>query len=135
MILKKLQTLQYTIVETNLLCGIAIPFKLGLAQENIVRDPPGPTAVAKSAKTELDVFKLFFTDEMINSLVKSTNIKIQSCEENYSRERDAKLTDFIEMCAFLGLLYLAGVVQSSDVWRTDGLGVEMFRLVMGVNRL
>lgn len=39
----------------------------------------------------------------------------------------------------IGLLYLLGAVQSGrqniiDVWRTDGMGVEIFRLVMSVNR-
>lgn len=43
------------------------------------------------------------------------------------------------MCAMIGLLYLLGAVQSGrqniiDVWRTDGMGVEIFRLVMSVNR-
>nr|CAH7758836.1 unnamed protein product [Callosobruchus chinensis] len=43
------------------------------------------------------------------------------------------------MQALIGLLYLAGVCQSAkqnvmDLWRSDGMGVEMFRLNMGLNR-
>lgn len=53
----------------------------------------GPTAEAKAANSELDIFKLFFTDNMIESLVECTNLKINSCQGNYSRERDVRLTD------------------------------------------
>nr|CAH7741984.1 unnamed protein product [Callosobruchus chinensis] len=43
------------------------------------------------------------------------------------------------MQALIGLLYLACVCQSAkqnvmDLWRSDGMGVEMFRLNMGLNR-
>lgn len=60
-------------------------------------------------------------------------------QDSYTRKRDAEETDNDEILAFLGLLYLSGVCQSGkqnvlDLWRKDGLGIEMFRLVMGVNR-
>lgn len=106
---------------------------------NIITKLPGPIREAKQAKNEIDCFKLFFPDETINKIVTFTNIKIRSVQARYSRNRDARETDFDEICAYLGLLYIGGVCQSGkqnvlDLWRKDGFGIEMFRLTMGVNR-
>uniref|UniRef100_A0A1B6KGD1 PiggyBac transposable element-derived protein domain-containing protein n=1 Tax=Graphocephala atropunctata TaxID=36148 RepID=A0A1B6KGD1_9HEMI len=108
-------------------------------RENIVTRLPGPVREASTVRDEISSWKLFFPDDMVNKIVSYTNIKIRSIQQNYGRERDAKETDFLEIHAFLGLLYLAGVVQSRsqntlDLWKNDGTGVEIFRLTMSVNR-
>ncbi|KAJ8938411.1 hypothetical protein NQ318_011994 [Aromia moschata] len=59
--------------------------------------------------------------------------------DNFSRVRDANLTDAIEIRALFGLLYLAGVTHANrlnteDLWRRDGYGVEIFHLTMSLQR-
>lgn len=106
---------------------------------NIIRFREGPTNKSKFAVTPLSSWKLFFPDEVIEEIVVCTNIKIQSVRANYTRERDARDTDVIEVRAFMGLLYLAGVSRAShlnlsDLWATDGTGIEYFRCVMTLSR-
>lgn len=108
-------------------------------KKNLVTQLPGAVRNARQVTDILESWQLFFPDSMLQKIVKYTNIKINQVRPNYSRERDAKETDIVELKAFFGLLYLAGVNRSNhqnllDLWRTDGTGVEMFRLVMGVNR-
>lgn len=106
---------------------------------NIVTQAAGVVGLAKSARTVLDAWKLFFPDYVIAEIVECTNEYIRKLRENYSRERDAADTDICEIRAVIGLLYLAGTLHSShqnllDLWEQDGTGVEFFRLVMGINR-
>ena len=61
---------------------------------------------------------------MIQILVEYTNIFIEKCAPNFSRERDARKTDPMETRALLGLLYMCGLHKSSrlnvrDLWSTD----------------
>lgn len=68
-----------------------------------------------------------------------TNCFISSIAGNYSRESDARTTTKNEIQALIGLLYYAGVLKSNhlnaeDLWRTDGSGVEIFRLTMSLSR-
>ncbi|KAG5862122.1 hypothetical protein JTB14_011702 [Gonioctena quinquepunctata] len=54
-------------------------------------------------------------------------------------DRDAKPIDIIELKAFIGLLYLAGVYRGNrqsleDLWGSDGDGIEKFRHVMNIKR-
>ncbi|XP_060855395.1 uncharacterized protein LOC132933083 [Metopolophium dirhodum] len=106
---------------------------------NLVTHLPGVKGVAKNSKTIIDSWQLFFPDEVISEIVNFTNIKIQKIREHYSRVRDAKDTDIIEMKAIIGLLYLSGSLRSShqnlcDLWRTDGLGVDYFHATMNIRR-
>lgn len=107
--------------------------------QNIVTKLPGPVREAKNAQSPIDSFSLFFYIEFIDKIVTYTNIKIRALQAKYARERDARETDYAGMCAYIGVLYMLGVSKSNksnllDVWRNDGLGIEIFRLVMGVNR-
>lgn len=79
------------------------------------------------------------SDEMMKDLVNCTNIYIASISDRFSRERDAKSTTEAEMKAFMGLLYICGVHKSShvnitDLWATDGTGIEIFRTTMSSKR-
>ena len=61
-------------------------------------------------------------------------------QPNFGHESDAKLTDKIEMNAFIGLLCLAGGLwinkQSvEELWGTDGDGTDNFRVIMNYRRL
>ena len=93
---------------------------------NIVKVLPGVVGEqARSAISIIDTFDLFFTEEVLNEIVKCTNIFIERVRANYARVRDAHDTNLIELRACLGLLFLAGVHKSShtnldDLWQTDG---------------
>lgn len=106
---------------------------------NIILHLPGVKSAAKSAKTPLECFSLFFADDIFNLLVTCTNKYIEEVRNKFQRERDAKDTDVEEIKALLGLLIMSGVLRAShlnfvDLWATDGSGVEMFRLTMSYQR-
>lgn len=106
---------------------------------NIILHLPGVKSAAKSAKTALECFSLFFSDYIFSFLVICTNQYIGEVRNKFHRERDAKATDIEEIKAFLGLLIMSGVLRAShlnfkDLWATDGTGVEMFRLTMSYQR-
>lgn len=76
---------------------------------------------------------------MLVHIVDSTNKYISSISNNYSRGRDAKLTNLEEIKALLGLLYLGGCLKGSrlnteDLWNRNGIGVELFWLTMSLQR-
>lgn len=102
---------------------------------NIIKQLPGVKRIAKDLKREIDIWKYFFSKQVLNLIVHYTNQHIQSFRANYQRERDAKDTDLIEIEALFGLLYLAGVLKSNrlnidELWSQNGTGVELFRLTM-----
>mgnify|MGYP002775500098 CR=1 FL=1 len=107
---------------------------------NLVMHLPGPKASTKNLKEPIDIWKYFFDDTMLTTIVENTNKHINSESTNFSRERDTKTTDILEMQALFGLLYLAGVLKSNrlnlkDVYDMNGTGVEIFRLTMSMNRM
>ena len=102
---------------------------------NLITQLPGVKRVAKDARTPLDCWKLFFPDDVIHEIVHFTNQKLTQLRESYQRDRDCLPTNFVEMHAFLGLLYMAGVmksqyVNSTDLWSTDGTAPDYFSAVM-----
>lgn len=76
---------------------------------------------------------------MIEDIITFTNIHISSVQDNYQRERYAKLTTKDEIFALFGLLLLSGVKKQShtnvqEIWETDGTGLEIFRACMSMKR-
>lgn len=72
---------------------------------------------------------MFFTDNILVKIVDYTNIYIDMIREQYSRERDAKNTNLEEIKTLIGLLYYAGVLESSrlhtdKLWSDDGTGIQ-----------
>jgi len=60
-------------------------------------------------------------------------------KKKFSRDRDARFTDILETRAFIGLLYYAGILKANhlnadELWKTDGSGVEIFRLTVSLPR-
>ncbi|KAB0790393.1 hypothetical protein PPYR_15241, partial [Photinus pyralis] len=103
--------------------------------ENIMTHLPGPKTAVKELKGALEILKHFFDSEMLKTIVECTNKHIEVEKENYTRERNAKETDVVEIQALISLLYLAGVLKSSrlnteELWNNNGTGVEQFRLTM-----
>lgn len=110
-----------------------------VSAKNIITKLPGNTCVSKGVTSPLEAWNLLISPELIRNLVKCTNIFIESVKERFSRERDAKQTNEVEMKAFIGLLYICGLQKSShvyvrDLWATDGTGVEIFRSTMSSTR-
>lgn len=110
--------------------------------ENIITQLPGVTQGAKFATSELECWGLFFSNEMLQNILRYTNVrikrKIEACED-LSKHTYMKECSMEEFRAFLGLLYIAGLNRSgrqnlSDLWASDGTGVEVFRLVMSQQR-
>ncbi|KAF4523429.1 hypothetical protein B566_EDAN007901 [Ephemera danica] len=94
---------------------------------------------AQQAKSPIEFFKCFFTVDVVDKIVESTNIKINHIAGNFSRERNARETSRDEILALFGILFLAGVYKGShinlrDLWAADGSGVEFFRATMSLNR-
>ena len=106
---------------------------------NLLKFLPGPRNNARHIEDELQAFLLLITDEMIEEIVKCTNMYITAVQSTYDRERDAKITTKTELMAFLGLLILsyvkrAGHVSFLELWATDGSGIEIFRACLSYNR-
>nr|XP_047122928.1 piggyBac transposable element-derived protein 4-like [Hydra vulgaris] len=106
---------------------------------NICIHLPGVIGNAKNAKTPYECWNNFFTDNVIELIVTYTNIYIDSVKDRFVRQRDIKSTDAIEVKAFIGLLYLAGVYRANrmsleDLWGKEGDGIEKFSLVMSLKR-
>nr|CAH7746572.1 unnamed protein product [Callosobruchus chinensis] len=92
-------------------------------RKNIVIHLPGPKGEAKNANTIEDSWKLFFPDETIQYIVSCTNIYIDAMQPKFERSRDCKKTDFEEISAVLGLLYMAGLKKANhlnllELWAT-----------------
>ncbi|XP_023228246.1 uncharacterized protein LOC111628649 [Centruroides sculpturatus] len=106
---------------------------------SIVTHLPGCRSEARNANTPLDAWQCFFPDAILQKIVDYTNINVEIIKSKYTRERDAKPTDLVEIKALLGLLYLSGVLKSShihtdELWNNDGTGVSIFRTTMNQQR-
>lgn len=102
----------------------------------------GATTYAKDAKSELDCWKLFFSDDIIEEILHHTNVEIKSKtfpERHNTRVHIVKETTMDELLAIFGLMYIAGINNSTgynltDLWRSDGTGVDIFRMTMSLQR-
>ena len=105
---------------------------------NIITQVPGVRGEAREKKNPVEIWSLFFTDEMLKNIVSYTNNYIQL--KKYNKEhRTARETDIIEIKALLGLIYIAGAIKSNrqttrDLFRTNGMSYEIFRLTMSEER-
>lgn len=109
------------------------------SQRNIVTRLPGVKGQARLAENILDCWKLYFPDSFISKIVEYTNIYIEQIQANYSRERDCRKTDYNELCALFGLLYLAGIKKAhrlnmKELWESDGTAPDCFRATMSIRR-
>lgn len=103
---------------------------------------PGVNAFAKNAKTEVECWKLFFNDDILEDILNYTNEEITSktfAENHNTRVHIVKETSMDEIMALLGLMYITGLNNSTgynltDLWRSDGTGVDIFRMTMSLQR-
>lgn len=103
---------------------------------------PGVNPFAKNAKTEVECWKLFFNDDILEDILNYTNEEITSktfAENHNTRVHIVKETSMDEIMALLGLMYITGLNNSTgynltDLWRSDGTGVDIFRMTMSLQR-
>ena len=99
--------------------------------ENILKNVPGPRSAAKYVQMPIESFRLFFTDEMVNSIVGYTNDVIQPVLEKFSDALEAStkythfhLVDHMDIRTFLGILYLRAALRlnlmgTSTIWHHE----------------
>ncbi|GBP78767.1 Facilitated trehalose transporter Tret1 [Eumeta japonica] len=103
--------------------------------ENIITHLPGCKPAVRDKKTHLECFEIFFTEELVDIVLKYTNQKICLRLENSEPNPSTKETNREELKAVFGLLMLAGLYRSNrqsiiDLWANDGTGIEIFRNTM-----
>lgn len=112
--------------------------KVRTRAENIIKHLPGVKPAALHLYNPSQLWGCFFSDEVLQVIVENTNIYIGM--KNYSSEnRTARLTDFLEIKAFIGLLYIAGckknnALNAEELFRTNGTSLEIYRLTMSLAR-
>ena len=99
--------------------------------ENILKNVLGPRSAAKYVQMPIESFRLFFTDEMVNSIVGYTNDVIQPVLEKFSDALEAStkythfhLVDHMDIRTFLGILYLRAALRlnlmgTSTIWHHE----------------
>ncbi|KAF2892105.1 hypothetical protein ILUMI_14068 [Ignelater luminosus] len=81
-----------------------------------------------------NTWKCFIDDPILRIIAENTNKSISSVSENYSRSRNARLADVIEIKSLLEMQYLAEVrkyihVNAKDLWKT---AIKLFCLAMSL---
>lgn len=85
---------------------------------NKFADKTGVRPIGKNAKTVLDCWALFFSNTMVEHIVKCTNIYIENVRSNYNRVRDASDTCVREIRALFGILYTIGELKYLFICKT-----------------
>lgn len=118
------------------------PHSSRIRRHNLVQERAGlrGPASTKDHMTPLESWKLLFTDNIIDSIVYYTNLKL---EAKYSsallRPYYAKNLDSDEFRAYFGLLLFTSIFKSNhedvrSLWASDYTGRDVFRATMGLNR-
>ncbi|XP_073529644.1 uncharacterized protein [Phyllobates terribilis] len=81
--------------------------------QNIITHLPSVIGTASNAKTAVECWNSLFTDDILDSIVTYTNQYIDIIKDKFICNRTIKATDEIELCAFFGLLYLAGAYRAN----------------------
>lgn len=107
---------------------------------NIITHLPGSKGIARNAKSGIECLNILLDEAIVETITRCTNIYIENIKERFERERDARNTDEREIKAFIGILYLIGVLRSSrknlhKIWdNSKGSGVEICYLAMSEKR-
>uniref|UniRef100_A0A182MIP2 PiggyBac transposable element-derived protein domain-containing protein n=1 Tax=Anopheles culicifacies TaxID=139723 RepID=A0A182MIP2_9DIPT len=87
------------------------PERTGTVGRKLAHPRSVPIGLAKSAKGYAECLSLFLDADVIAMITEYTNEQIKAEQPNYTRERDANLTDETEIRALLGILFIAGTVR------------------------
>ncbi|KAJ8927667.1 hypothetical protein NQ314_019848 [Rhamnusium bicolor] len=108
--------------------------------KNLPKIVPGPNGVAREVISELSAFDKIIDTNIIDDIVKYTNLYIDFKRNTvgYKRDRDAKHTTQNEITALLGLLYFIDVQKGNhtnvkEQWDTES-GFIITRQVMSYKR-
>ena len=110
---------------------------------SVILGNPGPTSEASSAMDCLQSWKLFFPQSMIDCVIQCTNKRIEMARRAFQKVSASLLsftrdTDDIEICAFIGLMYIRGFagMNNHDVARLYDpiMGPPPFGATMSKNR-
>ena len=84
------------------------------------RTAPGPTVAARRVPvTEVSIWKLFFTDDILAKILDNTNrnieryISINRDTINFGKYTYIKRLEMLELKAFIGLIYLRGASKKN----------------------
>ncbi|CAH1995456.1 unnamed protein product [Acanthoscelides obtectus] len=116
------------------------PRNVKTRSRNIIIHLPGPKGKAREVKTEVADSELFLDDIILKTITACTNIYIEKTRQGFTRDRDARSTDEIEIRAFIGLLFLIGTMRCSRknihlLWdNSKGNGIESCYLTMSEQR-
>lgn len=109
---------------------------------NIIVHLPGLKGAARNCveKTPYSFWNLLIDDDIINIIVECTNEKISELSFSYGNTASfVEHTNFLEIKALFGLLYLTSVFKSNHedvegLFANDGTGRDIFRATMSVKR-
>lgn len=113
-------------------------------QHNIINEKPGVRPAFRdmlnNSSTPLDIWRLLFTDEMLQKIVLHTNEKIRKIRPNYKKQTCVQDLDITELKAFIGLLFYTAIFKENHThytswYSTDGTGREIYKCIMSKNRL
>lgn len=105
----------------------------------LILTPPLPSGNAVGVRDPLALFHIFMTDDILELIVKHTNTEIELRARQYNRKQwYLEKTDKIELRAYIGLLYIAGLMKSGHLPTTvlwsKKFGPVAFRNTMNKNR-
>lgn len=108
-------------------------------QKNIVTTLPKVKNHLQNVTEPLEIWKNFFTDQMMDLVVTHTNQEIERVKCHYLRASYARLTNKDEISALIGVLLLSGVQKSSklnaaELFSSKGTSPEIFLLAMSEQR-
>lgn len=103
---------------------------------------PGPKGNALNATTIEEMWSCLFTQDMIDIIVNNTNLKIEAeCIELVAQDKAESYhhhTDELEIRAYIGILYYAGLWKSANVdhkrlWDKEH-GINLYRCAFSRQR-
>ncbi|UYV75169.1 hypothetical protein LAZ67_12002726 [Cordylochernes scorpioides] len=113
--------------------------KVRIRSYNIISHLPGPKRDGKNITTAVGAYRKYITNKIVEKIVCNTNQYISRIRGNFSRERDAKDSNDVEIWALIGLLLLSGIRKAchlsfQEIWGNDGTRFEIFQSVMNRER-
>lgn len=113
-------------------------------QSNIVEEREGIKPAYRNelnaSSSPLDIWEKFFTDDMLEKIVRNTNVKIQEIRPNYQKPTCVHDMDLMELKAFIGLLFYTAIFKENHEhytswYSSDGTGREIYSCIMSKNRV
>lgn len=107
--------------------------------DNLVTHLPGPKGDGRNVTNIIEAWSLVINDEILEVLTRHTNEEIARKSVDRRNEQSyAKETSFLEIKAFIGLLYISGALRNSncnveELWSLD-FGNGIFRATMSQQR-